>query len=194
MAIQETTKLYQHKTHSLTNWEEYPIVLCVKCWIYVYLYVVHGESGLPWWLDGKESACSAGDLGSIPGSGRSPAEGNGYPLQYFCLENSMDRGAWWATVPRVTQSQIWLSDQHLHFHFTFTHMTNSHVQLFATLWTVAHQAPLSMGSSRQEYWSGLSFPSPGDLPNPGIEPMCLMSPALADRFFTTSPYFCITSS
>ena len=72
MAIQETTKLYQHKTHSLTNWEEYPIVLCVKCWIYVYLYVVHGESGLPWWLDGKESACSAGDLGFIPQSGRSP--------------------------------------------------------------------------------------------------------------------------
>ena len=45
--------------------------------------------------DGKESACSAGDLGMIPGSGRSPGEGNGYPLQYSCLENSMDRGAWW---------------------------------------------------------------------------------------------------
>ena len=46
----------------------------------------------------------------------------------------------------------------------------SRVQLFATLWTVARQAPLSMGFSRQEYWSGLPFPSPGDLPNPGIEP------------------------
>ena len=46
----------------------------------------------------------------------------------------------------------------------------SHVQLFATPWTVAYQAPLSMGFSRQEYWSGLPFPSPGDLPNPGIEP------------------------
>ena len=46
--------------------------------------------------NGKESACSVGDPGSIPGSGRSPGEGNGYPLQYFCLENSMDRGAWWA--------------------------------------------------------------------------------------------------
>ena len=44
--------------------------------------------------DGKESACNAGDLGSIPGSGRSPEEGNGYPLQYSCLENSMDRGAY----------------------------------------------------------------------------------------------------
>ena len=46
----------------------------------------------------------------------------------------------------------------------------SRAQLFATPWTVAHQAPLSMGFSRQEYWSGLSFPSPGDLPNPGIKP------------------------
>ena len=62
----------------------------------------------------------------------------------------------------------------------------SHVQLFATPWTVAHQAPLSMGFSRQEYWSGLLCPLPGDLPDPGIEPMSFMSPALAGRFFTTS--------
>ena len=58
----------------------------------------------------------------------------------------------------------------------------SRVRLFATPWTVAHQAPQSMGFSRQEYWSGLPFPSPGDLPDPRIEPM---SPALAGRFFTT---------
>ena len=51
----------------------------------------------------------------------------------------------------------------------------SHVQLFATLWTVAHQAPLSMGFSRQEYWSELPFPSPGDLSNPGIKPESLTS-------------------
>ena len=54
----------------------------------------------------------------------------------------------------------------------------------ATPWTVAHQAPLSMGFSRQEYWSGLPYPSPGDLPNPGIEPSSPMSPAL---HFTTEP-------
>ena len=54
----------------------------------------------------------------------------------------------------------------------------SHVQLFETLWTVARQPPLSMGFSRQEYWSGLSFPSPGDLPYLGMEPMSPMSPAL----------------
>ena len=61
----------------------------------------------------------------------------------------------------------------------------SHVQLFATPWTVAHQAPLSMVFPRQEYWSGLPFPSPGDLPNPWIKPASLKSPALAGRFFTT---------
>ena len=60
----------------------------------------------------------------------------------------------------------------------------SHVQFFVTLWTVAFQAPVYMGFSRYEFWSGLPFPSPGDLPNPGIEPG---SPALAHRFFTTEP-------
>ena len=52
-----------------------------------------------------------------------------------------------------------------------------------TLWTVAHQAPLSMGFSRQEYWSGLPFPTQGDLPSPGNEPVSLASPALAGGFF-----------
>ena len=54
--------------------------------------------GFPGGSDGKESACSVGDLGSIPGSGRSLGEGNGNPLQYSCLENPMDRGSWQATV------------------------------------------------------------------------------------------------
>ena len=61
----------------------------------------------------------------------------------------------------------------------------SRVQLFATLWTVACQAPLSMGFSRQEYWSGLPWPPQGDLPHPGIKPVCLMSPALGGGFFIT---------
>ena len=59
------------------------------------------------------------------------------------------------------------------------------VQLFLTPWTVARQAPLSMGFSRQEFWSGLLCPSPGDLPDPGIEPTSPMSPALTVGFFTT---------
>ena len=58
------------------------------------------------------------------------------------------------------------------------------IRLFATPWTVAHQPPLSMEFSRQEYWSELPFPSPGDPPNPGIEPASL---ALAGRFFTPAP-------
>ena len=61
--------------------------------------------------DGKESVCNAGVPGSIAGSGRSPEEGNGYPLQYYRLENFMDRGAWLATVHGVTKSQTLLSDQ-----------------------------------------------------------------------------------
>ena len=57
----------------------------------------------PGGLEGKASACNAGDRGSIPGSGRSPGEGNGNPIQYSCLENPMDRGVWWATVHGVTR-------------------------------------------------------------------------------------------
>ena len=63
----------------------------------------------------------------------------------------------------------------------------SHVRLFAIPWTVARRAPLSMGFPRQEYWSGLPFPSPGDLPDPGIEPASPVSPALGGRFFTSEP-------
>ena len=63
----------------------------------------------------------------------------------------------------------------------------SHVRLFMTPCTIAHQVPLSMGFSRQEHWSGLPLPSPGNLPDPGIEPTSLMSPALSGEFFTTEP-------
>ena len=62
----------------------------------------------------------------------------------------------------------------------------SHVQLLVTPWTVACQAPLSMGFSRQEYWKGLPCPPSGNLPNPGIESVSFRSPALAGGFFTTS--------
>ena len=62
----------------------------------------------------------------------------------------------------------------------------SRVQLFVTPWTIAHQAPLSMEFSRQEYWNGLPCPSPGDLPDPGIKPTSLASPALAGRYFITT--------
>ena len=65
---------------------------------------------LPRWLSGKELVCNTGDLGSIPGSGRSSGGANDNPLQYSCLENPMDRGTWWATVCRVAKSRTWLND------------------------------------------------------------------------------------
>ena len=85
--------------------------------------------GFPGGSDGKESAGNAGDLGSIPGSGRSSGEGNGYPLQYSCLENSMDRGAWQATVHWVAESQTRLSG----FHFTLLSWSSAQV-VFTTWW------------------------------------------------------------
>ena len=69
----------------------------------------------------------------------------------------------------------------------------SRVRLFVTLQTIAQQAPLSTGFSRQEYWGGLLFPPPGDLLNPGIEPVPLISPASSGRFFTTGAIFTIVS-
>ena len=69
---------------------------------------------------GENLPASEGDLGSISGSGISPGEGNGNPLQYSCLENSMDRGAWWAIVYRITKSQTRLINYHSHFHSLFS--------------------------------------------------------------------------
>ena len=119
--------------------------------------------GFPGGSAGKESACNVGDLGLIPGLERSLGEGKGYPLQYSGLENSMD-----CVVHGVTKSQTRLSN----FHVTFYPHFDARLLLFSlpvvsdsleTLWTIAHQAPVSMGFFRQEYLSGSPFPSPGDL-------------------------------
>ena len=76
-----------------------------------------------------------GDPGSKSGLGRSPGEGNGYPLQYSCLENSMDRGAWWATVHGVAKSQTWLkTNTHTHIH---TH-THTHTHKLPVTYNVIH--------------------------------------------------------
>ena len=78
---------------------------------YQYLTKDKTKIGLPWWLSGKESTWSAGstgNTGSILGLGRSPGGGHGNPLQYSCLENLTDRGAWQATIHRVAKSQTWL--------------------------------------------------------------------------------------
>ena len=190
-------------------------------------------------------------MGLIPGLKRSPGGGNNNPFQYSCLENSMDREAWWATVHGVAQCQTWLKwlSTYMYINNTYykklTHMivdaemsqvlqlaswiprraggvrlvweeiseiqdnqacklqfkgrrkwmsqlnsqvgqvpscvcvcvrshaysqALSHVWLFVTPWTVACQAPLSMGFSRWKHWSGLPCPPPGDPPNPKTEP------------------------
>ena len=103
------------------------------------------------------------DTGSIPGWGRSTGEGNGNPLQYSCLENFMDRAAWWATVHGVAESQTPLyahqctnTDLVPVVCLSRSVVSNS----FVTPWTVACQAPLSTGFPRQEHWRGLPFPSP----------------------------------
>ena len=92
---------------------------CLRCqsayplFFFIFLEVWLGPFTLisfPDTSDGKESACNVGDQGSIPGLGKPLGEGNGNSLQYVCLENPMDRGAWWAIVFRVTKSWTWLRD------------------------------------------------------------------------------------
>ena len=97
-------------------------IVHVQCYLQEIIIAVWSTCAVIWWClhlggsDGKASAYSVGDLGSIPGSGRSSGEGNGNPLQYSCLENAMDGGVWYATVYGVEKSQTQLSN----FTFTFT--------------------------------------------------------------------------
>jgi len=84
------------------------VCVCIHIFAWGFVWKLEGDS------DGIESTSNAGEAGSIPGSRRSPGEGNGYPLQYSCLENSKDRGAWRATFHGVPKSQIQLSDFHLY--------------------------------------------------------------------------------
>ena len=84
--------------------EDKPFIILLE------LAILFVNMDFPSGSDRKESACNVGDPGEIPGSGRSPGEGNSYPPQYSCLENPMDRGAWRATVLRVTKSQTQLRD------------------------------------------------------------------------------------
>ena len=91
-------------------------ILFYNTFIYMSEYELNFKDqcmGLPYSSDGKESACNAEDLGSVLGSGRSSGERNGNPLQYSCLENPMDREAWWATVHSITKSWTQLSDSQL---------------------------------------------------------------------------------
>ena len=100
--------------------------------------------GFPGGSAGKESACNAGDLGLIPGLRRPPGEGNGNPLQYSCLENPMDRGAWWATVHGVTKSRTRLSN----FTFTYSNLSYYYYLLYLklSLCFKAHAPSISLHS------------------------------------------------
>ena len=80
------------------------VIYFLKILSYIY------RLGFPGGSNGKESTCNAGDLGSVPGLGRSPGEENGNPFQYYCLKNPMDGGAWWAIVYEVAKSWTQLSD------------------------------------------------------------------------------------
>ena len=88
------------------------------------LFMFKTNKGFPGGSEVKASACNAGDLGSIPGLGRSSGEGNGKPLQYSCLENLMDGGAWWARVHGVANNQTRLSD----FTHSLTHVDGHSIQ------------------------------------------------------------------
>ena len=111
---QSTADLCLHRRHSNTVLTQSLWGLWVLVCIYIQNYL---ESEVcPGGSEVKASACNVGDLGLIPGSRRSPGEGNGNPLKYSCLENPMDRGAWWVIVHRVAKCRTRLSD----FTFTFT--------------------------------------------------------------------------
>ena len=107
-------------------------------------------------------------------------EGNGNPLHCSCPENPRDAGAWWAAVYGVAQGRTRLKQ------LSSSSSIVSYLPLFKTPSTVPRQVPLFVQLSRQEYWNGLPFPPPGDLPDPRIEPKSLTSPALAGGFFTTA--------
>ena len=102
--------------------------------------IINQDQRIDLWFSGKESTCNPGDAGSIPGSGRSPGVGNGNQLQYSCLENSMDRGAWWATAHGVAKSQTQLSD------FTFTFFLSTFEQ-FTEEWKKKCKSVFSIPTS-----------------------------------------------
>ena len=120
----------------------------------------------------KNLPANAGDASSIPESRISHRGGNGNLLQYSCLSMEWQKELD-ITVQLKTTPHIYV--------YIYDSLVAKSCPTLSNLWTVAHQAPLSMGFARQEYWSELPFPSPWDLPYPGIEPR---SPALQADFFT----------
>ena len=101
-------------TYVEKNWKWIYVYITEYICIYNWIYYIGWDFSYA--SDSKESACNVGHLGSIPELGRSPGEGNGYPLQYSGLENSTYRGAWQATVHGIPKSRTWLRNFHFYFH------------------------------------------------------------------------------
>ena len=118
--------------------------------MYVHTHThTHIYIGLPSGSDGKASASSAGNTSSIPGLGRSPGEENGNPLQYPCLENLMDRGAWWATVHGVAKSQTWL---HFHFHI-YLYILYIHTYIILSLLGTLKEIERAQEMKKNKQWN-----------------------------------------
>ena len=148
--------------------------------------------GFPEASDDEESACSAGDPASIPGSGRSPGEGNGNPLQYSCLENPMDRGAWWAIqfMGSQTVGHDWATNPFTFYHLLLLYTLTFSITKYLFVWP--HQvlvAALNLQWGQRaalDVAHNLNCPKAFGIlvPQPRIKPT---SPALEDRFLTTGP-------
>ena len=111
---------------------------------------------------------AAADTGSVPGSGRSPGEGNGNPLQYSCLENPLDRGAWWATVHGVAKSQTWLSN------WAYTHSQDIHMSSVNVFSSCCHISIL-LSTKQLQVFTG------------NTEALSLSEPTFVSRFSSDSP-------
>ena len=133
-------KNFNTNTHNDSIYYAWIVTCAIK------LHTIHWS--VPGGLDGKESTCNAGDPGSVPALGRSPGEGKGYPLQYSCLENPMDRGAWWATVQLFGVGHDWATK-----HSTYT----DHVRLVTVTASREAGREMEIGMERQEIWNVSMF-------------------------------------
>ena len=128
-------------------WHQMQLVACysmIGFWWVCKQLIYYGD--FPGGSDGKESACNEGDLGLIPGLGKSPGEGIGFPVQYSCLENAMDRGAWWATVLGASKSRTWLRDLSTAHHACFVsriYLLCSQTYLPMIIYICCHSSPLT---------------------------------------------------
>ena len=110
----------------------------IKVTYKIYNFTIY--MGFPGGSEAKASACNVGDLGSIPGSGRSPGEWNGTPLQYSCLKNPMDRGAWWATVHGVAKSRTRLNDfTSLYSYYTVIDQVNLYLVTYVLCYLILNK-------------------------------------------------------